>query len=93
MAYSFVKDEKELTGKRANCVAGIIRQLVEAEGKPVAYADLLAEVEMADQPAQMMPAMHALELVGAVERYTYVEPGKKKPRIAYALREGVEVDD
>lgn len=93
MAYSFVKDEKELTGKRANCVAGIIRQLVEAEGEPVAYADLLDEVEMGDQPAQMMPAMHALELVGAVQRYSYVESGKKKPRIGYALKEGVEISD
>lgn len=92
MAYSFVKDEKELTGKRANCVAGIIRQLVEAEGKPVAYAELLSEVEMGDQPAQMMPAMHSLELVGAIIRYTYVEPGKKKPRLAYALSPDVEVE-
>jgi hypothetical protein len=91
MTYSFVKDEKELNGKRANCVAGIIEQLIEADGQPVAYAELLESVEMADQPAQMMPAMNALELVGAIERYTYVEPGKKKPRLAFALRGEVEV--
>lgn len=87
----FVKSEQELKGKRAECVSRIIEQLVEAKGEPVEYAELLAEVDMSDQPAQMMPAMHALELVGAVERYTYTEPGRTKPRIAYALREGVEV--
>lgn len=92
MDHSFVKAESELKGKRADCVSRIIEQLVEAEGEPVAYVDLLTEVEMADQPAQMMPAMHALELVGAVERYTYVEPGKTKSRLAYALKKGVEVE-
>lgn len=87
----FVKSEDELKGKRAECVSGIIEMLVEAEGDPVAYAELLEEVGMQDQPAQMMPAMHALELVGAVDRYTYTESGKTKARVAYALREGVEV--
>lgn len=91
MNYKFVKDKKELGGKRATCVSQIIRQLVEAEGEPVAYADLLAEIGMTDQPAQMSPAMYALELVGVIDRHIYVEPGKKKSRIAYALCKGVKV--
>jgi DNA-binding PadR family transcriptional regulator len=87
----YVEAKDTPSGKRAACVAGIIDQLVEADGAPLPYALLLENVGMEDQPAQMMPALHALELTGVVTRYSYVEDGKTKARIAYSLNEEVEV--
>lgn len=87
----FVQSEDELKGKRAECVSGIIEGLVAADGDPIPYAELLEAVGMSDQPAQMMPAMVALELVGAIIRYTYTEIGKTKSRLAFALSEDVEI--
>lgn len=94
--HAFVEDERELSGKRAQCVAGIIRMLAEADGEPIAWTDLCDSVGM-DHHGQLMPAMHALELVGAIDRYSYVENGATRSKPAFALADGVavtiEVDD
>lgn len=82
---SYVEAEDELQGKRAAAVAGIIDMLVEAEGAAIPFGTLLQGVGMDSQPAQMTPAMHALELTGVIRRFTYVETGATKPRSAYAL--------
>lgn len=85
---TFIGAEDELKGKRAAIVAQMIEQLVEAgPGEPLTWEELTDGIE---HSAQYTPAMHALEMVGVIERYSYVEPGKTKPRVAYALLE-VEV--
>lgn len=94
--HSFIEAKDELRGKRASCVAGMIKLLVEAEGEPIPWDELCDSVGM-DHHGQLMPAMHALELVGAVDRFAYVESGATRSRPAFAIAEGIdlveEVDD
>lgn len=89
-----VKATDELHGKRPAEIAGIIKQLVEERGEPVPWAELCAGVGITESArrASMLLSMHALELVGVVERYTYVEEGESRPRPAYAIAEHIEVD-
>ena len=86
----FVEAREALSGKRAKCVAGMIQMLIDAKGEPVAWDAMCDEVGM-EHHGQLAPAMHALELVGAVKRFTYVDAGSTRPRNAYALADGVEV--
>lgn len=86
----FVLAEDDPTGKRAACVAGMINMLVEADGEPIPWTEMCDEVGM-EHHGQLMPAMHALELVGAVDRYTYVEETGTRAKTAYALADGVGV--
>jgi hypothetical protein len=86
---TFVATEQELRGKRAAVVARMIEQLVEAEGDPVTWHELSEGVE---HPHQYTPALIALELVGAVSRWEYIEPGSSRKSTAYALNESVEVE-
>jgi hypothetical protein len=85
---TFVAASVELHGKRAAAVADMIKMLVEAEGEIVTWDELSYGVE---HPHQYTPALHALELVGAIERWDYVEEGKTKHQTAYSLAEGIEV--
>jgi hypothetical protein len=87
---TFTAASDELRGKRASCVAGILKQLVEADGDPVAWADLCDNVGM-DHHGQLMPAMHALEMVGAVTRFEYVDGEGTRSKPAFAICDGVEV--
>ncbi len=86
----FTRASDELRGKRAACVAGIIRLLVEHEGEPVTWAYLCDSVGM-EHHGQLMPAMHALELCGIVERFTYTEGAGTRGKPAFALAEGVTI--
>lgn len=86
----FVKATEELRGKRAACVAGIIRTLIDAEGEVIKWADLCDAVGMYHH-GQLMPAMHALELVGAVERYAYTDGEGTRGKPAFAIAEGIEL--
>jgi hypothetical protein len=88
---AFVKAEDELRGKRAACVASMIEQLVEAEGEPVEWS-VMCDTAGMDHHGQLMPAMHALELVGAIVRYEYTDDGGTRSKPAFALAEGVEVE-
>lgn len=90
-AHKYVPDETPLSGKRASCVAQMLKMLVEANGEVLAWSDMCDDVGM-DHHGQLMPAMHALELAGVVERYTYVEAGARRGKPAFALASGVEVD-
>ncbi len=90
--HAYVPDERELSGKRAKCVAGMIKLLVEADGEPIAWSDMCDSVGM-DHHGQLMPAMHALELVGAIDRYSYVEDGATRSKPAFALADGVAVEE
>jgi hypothetical protein len=87
---NFVKADDLPTGKRAECVAGMIKLMIEEAPDPVTWADLCDHVGMQHQ-GQLMPAMHALEFVGAVERFTYVEPGGKKRKTAFKISDEVEI--
>jgi hypothetical protein len=88
---TYTKATDELSGKRAACVAGMIELLADAKGEPVEWTHMCSEVGM-DHQGQLMPAMHALELVGAIDRYTYIENGGSRQRVAFALAEGVTVE-
>lgn len=87
---TFVEAQEPLKGKRAAVVATIIERLVEADGEPLTFAELLAGTE---HEHQYTPALHALELVGAIERWDVKsDNGKGKVQVAYSLAEGVEVE-
>lgn len=88
--HSYVEAKDDPAGKRAACVAGMIALLIDAEGDPVPWTDMCDEVGM-EHHGQLMPAMHALELVGAVVRHTYVEETGTRAKVAYALAPDVEV--
>jgi hypothetical protein len=88
---TFVAATDEPTGKRAACVAGMIKMLCEADGEPIPWTEMCDEVGM-EHHGQLMPAMHALELVGAVERYTFAEDTGTRAKVAYALADGVVVE-
>lgn len=85
---TFVEATDELKGKRAAVVAKMVQQLVDADGEPVTWDELCNGVE---HPHQYTPALHALELVGAVERWDFVEAGHRGSKTAYTLSDGVEV--
>lgn len=87
---AFIEASDELRGKRASCVAGILKQLVDADGDPIAWSDLCDNVGM-DHHGQLMPAMHALEMVGAVRRFEYVDGEGTRSKPAFAINEDVEV--
>lgn len=87
---TFVQAQDPLKGKRAAVVATILERLVEAEGEPLTFAELL---DGAQHQHQYTPALHALELVGAIERWdAKSDDGKGKTQIAYSLAENVQVD-
>lgn len=82
MEITFTAATEGLAGKRAAVVARMIEMIVEAEGEPVTWEELIQGVE---HPHQYTPALHALEMVGAVERWTYSEPGRKGKHVAYSI--------
>lgn len=86
---TFVAAEEPLKGKRAAIVAQMIQQIVDAgvDGE-VTWDELIKGVE---HPHQYTPALHALELVGAIRRWDYSEEGSRGTKHAYSLAEGVEV--
>lgn len=86
----FTEASDELRGKRAACVAGIIKQLCESEGEPIPWSELCDNVGM-DHHGQLMPAMHALELCGVVDRFVYTEGAGTRGKPAFALAEGVTI--
>lgn len=85
--------EEPLAGKRAAVIANLIQQLVEAKGEPIPWSEMCEEagIEGSTPRATFMLAMHSLELVGAVDRWEYVEHGEIKPRPAFALAAKVKV--
>lgn len=82
----FVKQDTAPTGKKAAQVADLMEALVAADGEPRSYEEICEEVGI-KYPGDLKPAMDALEIAGAVERYTYTESGTKK-QIAYAINKG-----
>lgn len=84
----------ELSGSRVAMVANVINQLIEAgPGEPVPFDELCetAEIVHSGQQSAVMLALAGLEIVGAVERWEYVERGEARPRRAFALSSKVKV--
>lgn len=88
---TFTASTDSLKGKRAAVVARMVELLAEAGTEDVVtWDELIAGVE---HPHQYTPALHALELVGAIRRWDYKEPNTKGHKTAYSLVDGVEVQD
>lgn len=95
MAHAFVRAEDPPSGKRAAKLAGVIKQIVEADGDAVSFEEACANVDVtvAQHRANLLVGMHALELAGVVDKYTYVDRGSTRPKPAYALADGVIVEE
>lgn len=79
------------SGKRASQIAGMIELLLDAGvDVPVPWEEMCDHVEQSHH-GQFMPAFNALELVGAVKRYTYVEDSGTKAKVAFAISDEVEM--
>lgn len=72
------------SGKKASQVADLLKALVEAKGKPRSYEEMCKELGI-KYPGDLQPAMHSLEFVGAVARFTCMEEGSKRKKVAYAI--------
>lgn len=82
----FVEQESTPTGKKATQVADLLEALVAADGEPRSYDEMCEEAGI-KYPGDLQPAMHALEIAGAVKRFTYTDKGTKK-KTAYAITKG-----
>lgn len=89
MAGKFVEAKEPPTGSKAVQVASMVEQLIDAK-QPVPFEDLCEEAG-AKYPQDVVAAMHALECVGAVTRYSFVESGSTRKRYAYSLSKAVKV--
>ncbi len=85
----FVKAKDDPKGAKATQVAKMVTLLIDA-GEPLPY-EQLCEDAGAKYPQDVVAAMHALELVGAVTRHTFVENGSTRPRVAYQINPKVKV--
>lgn len=91
---TMVPATEELHGTRVAMLANLINQLMEAgPGEPVPFDELCetAEIIHSGQQSAMLLALAGLELVGAVERWEYVEHGSTRPLRAFALSAKVKV--
>lgn len=71
------------SGKKASQVANLMEALVAADGEPRPYEELCEEVGI-KYPGDLKPAMDALEIAGAIDRFTFTDTGTKN-HVAYAL--------
>lgn len=88
---TFTEAKEPLKGKRAGVVALWVQKIVEAgvDGV-VTWEELIDGVE---HPHQYTPALHALEMVGAITRWSYSETGSRGTKVAYSLNDRVTVED
>lgn len=86
----FVQSTRELSGRPAQRVADVLEQLIDAEGEPIEWEILCAGADI-EYPAQMMPAMYALELVGAVVRFDCIDESTLRTTLAFALADEVTI--
>lgn len=93
--HAFVKASDAPSGKRAAKLGGIIEQIVDADGDAVPFEEACAAVDITvpQHRANLLVAMHALEIFGVVDRYTYVERGSTRAKPAYALADGVAIEE
>jgi hypothetical protein len=77
----YTKDESKVTGTKFEQVVKMIA-LMQKSDTPIAFQDLCDKVG-AKYPQDVQAAMFALESVGIIDRYSYVEEGSTRSRIAY----------
>lgn len=80
----YVRQEAPPNGSRTRAVMALMDLIAEAGGEPVKFEEACEQLEI-KYPADIQPAMTALEVAGSIVRYTYVEKGSTKKRHAYAL--------
>jgi len=78
----FVKADKPDTGKKFNQVTQMLDLLRKSPDTPIPFEALCKDAG-ATYPQDVQAAMFALEVTGLVDRYTYVEDGSTRARIAY----------
>lgn len=88
---TFIEAREPLKGKRAAVVAQWLQMIVEAGSDGVVTWDELTQG--VDHPHQYMPALHALEMVGAIQRWSYSESGTRGTKVAFSLSEHVQVEN
>lgn len=81
MSSKFVKQDKPDTGKKFEQVTKMLDILSKSD-EVIPFERLCVQVG-AKYPQDVQAAMYSLELTGLVDRYTYVEDGSTRPRIAY----------
>lgn len=87
--HTYVRATGPVTGQRAKRVAMLLDMLADHEG-PMPFDEACEQLGI-EQPSQLLPAMYALEFVGAVDRFTYVAGGRgTRARLAYEFTEAVE---
>jgi hypothetical protein len=79
----FVKAKDAPSNKKAQQVATMMESLLKASPDPVPFNDLCNDAGV-KYPQDIQAGMIALELSGAVTRYTYTEAGSQARQIAYA---------
>lgn len=84
-----IKAEDNPSGKKAVQVAKMLEVLSDAD-EPMPFEDICSAAEV-KYPQDVAAAFYALELVGAVDRYTFVKKGTTRKQVAYALADDVEV--
>lgn len=89
-AIEYAKDNTKDTGKKFEQTVKMIDALRKS-ADPIAFQTLCDKVG-AKYPQDIQAAMFALETVGIIERYTYVEEGSTRSRIAYKWAQE-EADD
>jgi hypothetical protein len=78
---AFTLDKGKPAGVKAEQVAKMIGALQKSKD-PIAFDTLCKQVG-AKYPQDVQAAMFALDIIGAVKRYTFVEEGSTRSRVAY----------
>lgn len=84
-----IKADDNPSGKKAVQVAKMLEVLADSDD-PMPFEDVCAAAGV-KYPQDVAAAFYALELVGAVVRYTFVKKGATRKQAAYALADDVEV--
>jgi hypothetical protein len=80
-AIEYTKDTTKVTGTKFEQVVKMVG-LMQKSDTPIAFQELCDKVG-AKYPQDVQAAMFALESVGIIDRYSYVEEGSTRSRIAY----------
>lgn len=79
----FAPVDKLPAGSRTEKLLKVLEFIGNGDG-PVKYEEACEEAGV-QYPADLMPAMTALEVAGVLKRYTYVESGGTRSKNAYAF--------
>lgn len=89
--YSLAQDPPR--GALAERVVSILEMLADAgEDGPLEFDAICDELDVTNPASRsaLLPAMYALEFVGAVDRYTYLGASGTRAKLAFQLSDAVE---